>query len=84
MNVLVIGRGGREHAIARKFSESKRVNTVFVAPGNPGMQDVSTLVPIAENEKEKLLAFAKDNEIGDLEGGVSVTIFALIPEKEYS
>lgn len=64
MNVLVIGRGGREHAIARKFSESKRVNTVFVAPGNPGMQDVSTLVPIAENEKEKLLSFAKDNEIG--------------------
>lgn len=64
MNVLVIGGGGREHAIARKFSESKRVNTVFVAPGNPGMQDVSTLVPIAENEKEKLLAFAKDNEIG--------------------
>lgn len=64
MNVLVIGRGGREHAIARKFSESKRVNTVFVAPGNPGMQDVSTLVSIAENEKEKLLAFAKDNEIG--------------------
>ena len=64
MNFLVIGRGGREHAIARKFSESKRVNTVFVAPGNPGMQDVSTLVSIAENEKEKLLAFAKDNEIG--------------------
>ena len=32
MNVLVIGRGGREHAIARKFSESKRVTTVFVAP----------------------------------------------------
>lgn len=64
MNVLVIGRGGREHAIARKFSESKRVNTVFVAPGNPGMQDVSTLVPITENEKEKLLSFAKDNEIG--------------------
>ena len=64
MNVLVIGRGGREHAIARKFSESERVNTVFVAPGNPGMQDVSTLVPIEENEKEQLLQFAKNNDIG--------------------
>lgn len=63
MNVLVIGRGGREHAIARKFSESKRVTTVFVAPGNPGMQDVAKLVPIQENEKEKLLAFVKENKV---------------------
>lgn len=63
MNVLVIGRGGREHAIARKFSESKRVTTVFVAPGNPGMQDVAKLVAIQENETEKLLAFVKENNI---------------------
>ena len=48
MNILVIGRGGREHAIARKFSESKHVEKVFVAPGNPGMTDVAELVAIEE------------------------------------
>lgn len=63
MNVLVIGRGGREHAIARKFSESKRVDKVFVAPGNPGMTDVATLVPIQENEQVKIVEFAKANDI---------------------
>lgn len=63
MNVLVIGRGGREHAIARKFSESKRVDKVFVAPGNPGMSDVATLVPIQENEKANIIEFAKEHNI---------------------
>ena len=56
MNVLVIGKGGREHAIARKFSESERVETVYVAPGNPGMKDVAVQVPISESETEKFLA----------------------------
>lgn len=63
MNVLVIGRGGREHAIARKFSESHTVSTVFVAPGNPGMEDVATLVSIEENDQEKLISFAKENKV---------------------
>ncbi|MFD9627485.1 phosphoribosylamine--glycine ligase [Peribacillus muralis] len=63
MNVLVIGRGGREHAIARKLFESERVGTVFAAPGNPGMMDVATLVPIEESNHEELIAFAKANDI---------------------
>ena len=63
MNVLVIGRGGREHAIARKLFESKRVGTVFAAPGNPGMTDVATLVPIDENNHADLVAFAKENAV---------------------
>ncbi|KOR84718.1 phosphoribosylamine--glycine ligase [Bacillus sp. FJAT-22058] len=63
MNVLVIGRGGREHAIARKLFESKRVGTVFAAPGNPGMTDVATLVPIDENNHGELVAFAKNNAV---------------------
>ncbi|MCI7222455.1 MAG: phosphoribosylamine--glycine ligase family protein, partial [Erysipelotrichaceae bacterium] len=41
--VLVIGSGGREHAIAYKFKQSKHVDKVFVAPGNPGMCDVATI-----------------------------------------
>ena len=46
MNVLIIGRGGREHAICRKVSESAGLEKVFVAPGNPGMADVAELVPV--------------------------------------
>ena len=64
MNVLVIGRGGREHAICRKVSESTIVEKVFVAPGNDGMSDVAQLVPIEENCAEQLIQFAKEQQIG--------------------
>ncbi|QIZ06224.1 phosphoribosylamine--glycine ligase [Priestia megaterium] len=64
MNVLIIGRGGREHAICRKVSESAGLEKVFVAPGNPGMADVAELVSIVESEHEQLLQFAKDNGVG--------------------
>ncbi|CAH0346603.1 phosphoribosylamine--glycine ligase [Bacillus sp. CECT 9360] len=63
MNVLVIGRGGREHAIARKLKESKRVDNVYVAPGNPGMEDVAELVSIQENNHEGLISFAKEKKV---------------------
>ncbi len=64
MKVLVIGRGGREHALAKKFAESKRVTKVFVAPGNPGMADVAEVVNIQESDHIRLVEFAKENEIG--------------------
>lgn len=64
MNVLVIGRGGREHALAWKFAGSKQVETVYVAPGNEGMKDVATPVAIGENDFDALIAFAKENNVG--------------------
>ncbi|WP_053368638.1 phosphoribosylamine--glycine ligase [Bacillus sp. FJAT-27245] len=64
MDVLVIGRGGREHAICRKLGESSLVETVFAAPGNPGMEDAATLVPVEETDYEKLISFAKEKNIG--------------------
>lgn len=64
MNVLVIGRGGREHAICRKLKESSKVEHVFVAPGNDGMTDVADLVSIEESNQAELVKFAKDNQVG--------------------
>lgn len=63
MNVLVIGRGGREHSIVMKLSESKLIDKLFVAPGNAGMENVATCVPIEETETMKLIHFAKEHSI---------------------
>jgi phosphoribosylamine--glycine ligase len=63
MNVLIVGRGGREHAIAWKVSQSPLVEKVYVAPGNPGMEDVATLLPIEENDQDALVSFAKEAQI---------------------
>ena len=64
MKVLVIGRGGREHALAWKFAQSEQVEKVYVAPGNEGMRDVATPVAIDENDFDALVLFAKENNIG--------------------
>lgn len=64
LNVLIIGRGGREHAICRKVRESKKVEKVFVAPGNAGMTDVADLVLIQESDSERLVQFALDQQVG--------------------
>jgi len=63
MKVLVIGRGGREHAICKKVKESKLVQKVYCAPGNGGISEDAELVPISENQFSELIAFAKDNQI---------------------
>lgn len=64
MNILVIGSGGREHAIAKKFKESLRVTNVYVAPGNAGMQrDGIKVINISENDFAKQIEFAKTNDI---------------------
>ncbi|WOA63869.1 phosphoribosylamine--glycine ligase [Bacillus mycoides] len=64
MNVLVIGRGGREHALAWKFAQSEKVEKIYVAPGNEGMRDVATPVDIDENDFDALVLFAKENNVG--------------------
>ncbi|RSD22534.1 phosphoribosylamine--glycine ligase [Mesobacillus subterraneus] len=64
MKVLVVGRGGREHAICSKVSESSLVTEVLAAPGNPGMADCARLVNINETEMDRLVAFAKEEQVG--------------------
>jgi len=61
MKVLIVGSGGREHAIAWKCAQSKKVDTVFVAPGNPGMENVAQLVQLQNTEE--LIRFVKDEGI---------------------
>lgn len=63
MKVLVVGKGGREHAIAWKFAQSPSVSEIFIAPGNVGMETVGTLVPIQESDTKALIHFAKENNI---------------------
>ena len=64
MKLLVVGSGGREHAIAKKLLESQGVEQVFVAPGNDGMTlDGLDLVNIGISEHSKLIEFAKENGI---------------------
>ena len=66
MNILVIGNGGREHALAWKAAQSALADTVFVAPGNagtalePGLENVA----ISSNDIQALLAFAQRNDVG--------------------
>jgi len=66
MKVLVIGGGGREHALAWKLIQSPRCSHVYVAPGNPGSMNESNIenVDIAVEDTNGLVAFAKENDIG--------------------
>ncbi|WP_342506521.1 phosphoribosylamine--glycine ligase [Sporosarcina sp. FSL K6-2383] len=63
MNILVIGSGGREHAIARQFNVSPSVQKVFVAPGNDGMTSDAQCVDIDALDFVALVAFAKENQV---------------------
>lgn len=81
MRVLIIGRGGREHALCRKVSESTLVEKVFVAPGNDGMVDVADLVSIDESQHEQLLQFAVEQEVGLTIIGPEVPLLAGLTNK---
>ena len=63
MKVLIVGSGGREHAIAWKVAQSQKVDKIYCAPGNAGCAEYAECVPIGAMEFEKLVAFAKEHEI---------------------
>ena len=63
MKVLVVGSGGREHAIVRKLKESPKVDKLYCAPGNGGISKDAECVPIGAMEIEKMVAFAVENGI---------------------
>ena len=63
MKVLVIGSGGREHAICTAVAKSPRVEKIYAAPGNAGIAQIAECVPIGAMEFDKLVAFAKEKSI---------------------
>ena len=63
MNVLIVGGGGREHAIAWALSKSEQVEQLYCAPGNGGISRDAELVNIGVMDKENMVKFAKDNAI---------------------
>ncbi len=63
MKVLIVGSGGREHAIAWKVSQSPKVDKIYCAPGNAGISQIAECVPIGAMEFDKLAEFAKSQKI---------------------
>jgi len=83
MNILVIGSGGREHAICRSFSKSARVKRLFCANGNAGIAEVADRVPIKPDDIAGLIEFARQNAI-DLTfvGGETPLALGIVDEFE--
>ena len=63
MKVLIVGSGGREHAIATSVSKSPKVDQIYCAPGNAGIGQLAECVPIGAMEFDKLVAFAKEKQV---------------------
>lgn len=63
MKVLIVGSGGREHAIAWKVAQSPMVDKIYCTPGNAGISEVAECVNIGAMEFDKLTAFAKEKNI---------------------
>lgn len=63
MNILVVGGGGREHALVWKMAQSPQVEKIWCAPGNPGISQLAQCVAIAADDIDSLLAFALDQDI---------------------
>ena len=63
MKVLIVGSGGREHAIAHSVAKSEKVSKIYCAPGNAGISEYAECVAIGAMEFDKLVAFAKENAI---------------------
>src|SRR5512140_1511028 len=63
MRVLVIGGGGREHALVWRLRKSPQVEAIFCAPGNPGIAELAECVPLAVDDLPGLVAFARERAI---------------------
>ncbi len=76
MNILILGSGGREHAIAWKVAQSQRVKNIFIAPGNAGTRNVGTNIPVDLNDFDNIKMIVIENEIDMVVVGPEVPLVA--------
>ena len=81
MNVLLIGFGGREHALAWSISASPILSKLYCAPGNPGIEAVAECVPIKPGDAEALIAFAKEKSVDFVVIGPEVPLVAGLADR---
>ena len=74
MKVLIVGSGGREHAIVWKIAQSKKVDKIYCAPGNAGISALAECVDISVMDFDKLVAFAKEKEIDTIKENINLNI----------
>lgn len=74
MNILLLGSGGREHALAWKISQSAKTDKLFIAPGNAGTASIGQNVPLKELDFESIAQFSIDNNIGMVVVGPEVPL----------
>ena len=63
MNLLVVGGGGREHAVIKKLKENPRISKIYAAPGNGGIAQDAICVPVKATDIEGVVKFARDKKI---------------------
>lgn len=63
MNILIVGSGGREHALTWSLSKDQNVNEIYAAPGNPGIAEIATCIPIQSTNIDELASFASKHAI---------------------
>ena len=78
MNVLIIGSGGREHALAWAISSSPLLDALYCAPGNAGIADVATCVDIGVNDFDGIVAFCEQNAIDFVVVGPKTRLLAAL------
>jgi phosphoribosylamine--glycine ligase len=76
MNILLIGSGGREHALAWKINQSPLCSRLFIAPGNPGTDSIAQRLTVKTDDFEGIAAACKDNKIDLLVVGPEVPLVA--------
>ncbi|PZP56024.1 MAG: phosphoribosylamine--glycine ligase [Micavibrio aeruginosavorus] len=81
MKILLVGSGGREHALAWKLLQSERCDHLYVAPGNAGIAQIAQCVPIKVEEIDELTVFAKENDIGLVVVGPEVPLVMGLADK---